>query len=439
MDDTDFLILLQLPLMAGISMLPTVTPCIIFLLEIIGTTQILVVSHPYVSSTSRCHSQTHLLFLKYFSKTFVSRLFSDSDVFFGSNFLSNLIGIPPASSCIFERLGVTTALALADDELVCDPYSTPQQLLIPSVHGLKLLDLYPKYDNDNNEKGSPDEERIASRGRRHAKSFGSSNYSSDSDDYQSDQHFSPRKKKQHSRKFTINSNSTLSQKHEPKAYENFEVQFEDPHWWQYLPSLKCIGLGCLLVDNQESNDARIKTDHVEDDSLQSISNKRSLLHSTTCNSIQNSLIQHVCQFQNRSQNFLLSKCIGFTTQPNMFGKRGDLSPFSEKRRFHVLATRLLNNRISLDRHAIGLEESRNHGVLRPDATSVLVEDMRSKAYQLLTVNIEQYNVWTDIAKYLLNSTINYSFFNTFSVLRSVTQLLSLNFVPIAGKVPPLLH
>lgn len=30
-----------------------------------------------------------------------------------------------------------------------------------------------------------------------------------------------------------------------------EVQFKDPGWWRHLPSLKCIGLACLLVDDDK--------------------------------------------------------------------------------------------------------------------------------------------------------------------------------------------
>ena len=39
-----------------------------------------------------------------------------------------------------------TAASIIDDEIVCKPYSSPQQLLIPSAKGLKLLDLFETFD-----------------------------------------------------------------------------------------------------------------------------------------------------------------------------------------------------------------------------------------------------------------------------------------------------
>jgi hypothetical protein len=97
------------------------------------------------------------------------------------------------------------------------------------------------------------------------------------------------------------------------------------------------------------------------------------------------LIRHVCQSYNRKHILALSHCIGFSTEPNSFGSNGDISPFIEKRRLHVIATRLIQQRIEKDRHALGLEESRTWGLLRPDATSILVKDIRSQSNQLLTV------------------------------------------------------
>ena len=97
------------------------------------------------------------------------------------------------------------------------------------------------------------------------------------------------------------------------------------------------------------------------------------------------LVDHVCQSQNRSQLMSLSHCIGFTLSENCLGKKGDLSPFSVIKHLHLVATRLLEDRIALDRHAIGLEESRSWGLLKSDATSIIIQDHRSKAYHLLTV------------------------------------------------------
>ena len=52
---------------------------------------------------------------------------------------------------------------------------------------------------------------------------------------------------------------------------------------------------------------------------------------------------------------------------------------------HIISTQLLQERLTVDAHALGLEESRGRGLLRPDSTSVIIHDKRSKACQLLTV------------------------------------------------------
>jgi len=92
---------------------------------------------------------------------------------------------------------------------------------------------------------------------------------------------------------------------------------------------------------------------------------------------ESALINHVCQLYSRNHLTLLSNSIGF--------EQGDISTFEEMRRIHVVATRVLKQRVQLDRHAIGLQESRNWGLLRPNATSTLIKDSRSGAYQLLTL------------------------------------------------------
>ena len=97
------------------------------------------------------------------------------------------------------------------------------------------------------------------------------------------------------------------------------------------------------------------------------------------------LVDHICHRHNRSQLMSLAHCIGFTSRENRLGKKGDLSPFSIIKHLHFVATTLLRDRIALDRHAIGLEESRSWGLLKSDATSIIIQDHRSKAYQLLTV------------------------------------------------------
>ena len=93
----------------------------------------------------------------------------------------DLIKIPPAGAFLLEKLGVITALTLVDDELACEPHSTPQQLLIPSGNGLKLLDLCPNFGDDM-EMDSLDEGRDIAKNKKRSKSFGDSSHDSDSDE-----------------------------------------------------------------------------------------------------------------------------------------------------------------------------------------------------------------------------------------------------------------
>ena len=101
--------------------------------------------------------------------------------------------------------------------------------------------------------------------------------------------------------------------------------------------------------------------------------------------VQTSLIDHISDERERKQLRLLAQCIGFDTNPNALGPRGDLSSFSERRRLHILSTNLLRQRMQLDSHALGLEESRNWSRLFTDADTVFVRDSRSGGDMVLTV------------------------------------------------------
>lgn len=80
----------------------------------------------------------------------------------------------------------------------------------------------------------------------------------------------------------------------------------------------------------------------------------------------------------------LASCIGFSTEPNSYGPRGDVSPFEECVRLHVISNQLVKERLEMDPHERGSEEARWWGLLRPDSTSVIIRDIRSNGYQLLT-------------------------------------------------------
>ena len=239
-------LLLQIPLLATLGMLP-VGSFFIFFLEIIGTARILTFIHPFTSQHSIRNydpqSTNRKLFWKYCLRTLRSRFFNvrylsspPSLISSSSETATYFLPIPPANSYFLEKLGVVTALALIDDELACEPHSTPQQLLIPSENGLKLLDLYPSYDDDFDEddpaSSYANHQSFQSKVKRGA-SF-ASDHDMDSDDSDLEyQAVVPSKRRRQRKK---NSDSTityavLNQILTGRDMEsNVAVQFEDPSW-----------------------------------------------------------------------------------------------------------------------------------------------------------------------------------------------------------------
>lgn len=387
-----------MPLIAALGVLPVVGPAFIFYLEVLGTARILVTVHPHASSsvgeaTDPGKSQNIRLLLRYILATALSRLslWGVADWLFRKLFSSplgvttgdqpsKLVRVPPASINLLEKLGVATAFTLVDDELACDPHAIPQQLLIPSGKGLKLLDLCPAYDDESDDGTRTGTDTIPARG--HVKL-----YDSDSDsDEGTNSNFKEslrRKvlsrrlmKRRKSKKIQI-SGGDLTATTEDTA---FEVQFEDPLWWQHLPSLKCIGLACLLIDEPRARiEAEDETESFADDAPPASSSKGGLF------SARSSLARLVCSERNSNQLKYLAQSIGFSTEQNSFGPRGDLSPFTERLRFNILSDNLFVERLEADAHERSSEQSRWWGLIRPDATSVIVQDGRSGACQLLTV------------------------------------------------------
>ena len=150
--DANFSIILNLPLLGALGSLPIATPLILILLEIIGTSQILVVVHPYASNIRNVGIKSNL-FLQYFLRGLESRM-QFAKLCTKQALEQSLVDFPGASLYLYEKLGVVTTLSLIDDELACDPVSAPQQLLLQTSSGLKLLDLFPKYEEDDSDDGS---------------------------------------------------------------------------------------------------------------------------------------------------------------------------------------------------------------------------------------------------------------------------------------------
>jgi hypothetical protein len=412
MMSSDLSLVIHSPLMAALASLPVTAPACLFFLEVLGTARILVKVHPHAYITpDGAHESGSKLFFRYLLATTLSRLYLQGQPTRFERFLRNqrlrrllrwirfdrgsetetnsdLICIPPASTFLLEKLGVVTAFTLIDDELACEPYSIPQQLLVPTSNGLKLLDLCPTYETDSDD-DSEDESPI---GRKRGKSYGSSPSSpdseSDSDDEQRFLPSAPKRKikeslKRRRRRRKIRAAKEQAEKEnqqDVRTSDDTEVQFEDPLWWHFLPSLKCIGLASLLVDAKNDDvDYPLDTGHT------SINFKSTESLLPGLETAGQSLVRQVCTPRERQQLQLLARCIGFITTKNSMGERGDLSYFEEKLRVNVISTKLLDARLAMDAHALGVEEARSWGLLTPDSSSVIIQDARTKAYQLLTV------------------------------------------------------
>lgn len=436
-----------LPLLAALSVLPVSTPLFLFWVECCGVSRILATVHRFAlnqnqqkvdsrgkhfivesrssgdnsSSEQRGLEKPSLrLLFRYLMTTSTHRLFRKSLIKKLSSWINlsenqssadMLLSIPPASLYLLEKLGAVTALALVDDELACEPHSSPQQLLIPSGSGqggFTLLDISPVcYIADD---GESEERNTNPPSRRQ------SSGSIDSDDSNDEIRFlhsfsAPRRTL---RKFATSyrmknyvdtrgrQNSARQESSQLSSIgtgagggeRDDQFEFEDPDWWTYLPSLKAIGLACLLVEEGIQSKPR---------QIVEARNERELIQKVTFNvgetstrpdggqlsfltPAETSLIDHICcDERKRKQLRLLAQCIGFETLPNKNGPRGDLSSFHERRRLHILSTNLLRQRMQLDSHALGLEESRNWSRLFTDADTLFVRDKRSGGDLVLTV------------------------------------------------------
>jgi hypothetical protein len=382
---------LSLPFMAALAVFPLAGPSCLIFIEVLGTARILVAYHPVASlrGDALAANKDNLL-LRYFLATAVNRLslqrsarrlrsvyrafekllgVKDSpQVDFPG---SELVRVPPASLNVLEKLGVATAFALIDDELACEPHAVPQQLLIPSGKGLKLLDICLNYEDDSNDDSASESE--FGRSSSNKKSFEvDDNDSSDSEVGFQHHHQNTIKRRRLKLLRQISSGRQPGQSDDTSidGSDDHEVQFEDPLWWQHLPSLKCIGLACLMVDEQDLPPVQASTISPTGNSI---------------NDCKESLGRLVCTERRRSQLASLAKCIGFSTKQNLYGSKGDATPFAERLRLHIVSSSLVCERLAIDSHERGSEDSRWWGLLRPDSTSIVVQDKRSGAYQLVSV------------------------------------------------------
>lgn len=288
---SDLSLLLPLPFLAALGTLPVFTPTYVFFLEIFGIARILSTAHPFASRTSSATNVSQVsnvnsrsLYWRYALNAVFSRLFKNEKTRHIREILTRvilfscswgrgkkvegtfvgemdseegLIRIPPAGTFLLEKVGVVTALTIVDDELACESHSTPQQLLIPSGNGLKLLDLCPNF-GDEVEIDSVDESRSIAKNKNRARSFGDSSPDSDSDKSEENEIYqhtlAPQRtlhklRRQYKKAATaLSSKKNFSRPGRFRAYDKFleenEVQFEVCaqvfHYVHYC-SIKSIG------------------------------------------------------------------------------------------------------------------------------------------------------------------------------------------------------
>ncbi|CAM9208539.1 unnamed protein product, partial [Ectocarpus fasciculatus] len=156
------------------------------------------------------------------------------------------------------------------------------------------------------------------------------------------------------------------------------VRFEDPHWWTHLPALKPIGLTCLLAEKnpeqprQQTKRRSVLSSPVLTEGPSSQSARSSQNQNPPCPA----LLDHVRDDQPMEHLADLSEAIGFCA--------ADRGMFRERRRIHVINPKLAASRATEDTHAQGQDESRRRGTIQPHLTSVMAQERRSGALQLLS-------------------------------------------------------
>lgn len=102
---------------------------------------------------------------------------------------------------------------------------------------------------------------------------------------------------------------------------------------------QCIGLACLIVDE--------KVGELDD----RIQDRNRIGQSHGCSSdlqeAKQALVRLISAERRSNQLRALAHCIGFSMEPNSSGEKGDLSPFAECLRLHVISYNLVKERLEV--------------------------------------------------------------------------------------------
>jgi hypothetical protein len=232
-----------------------------------------------------------------------------------------LLPIPLASQAIVDQLGAITMVCFVDDDVICENYSVTEEIF--------LLTEKPPGEGDN---------PLRPRTQTTVEALGK----------------------------TAVKGTVLDLHANPEATGS---RFENPLWWQFLPSLKPLGVNALLTYKHTSSSTKASSNGIttptppSNTTLSKSSSKQSLRYI-----IERALVQHIQQTLPLEALRELSEEIGFVED--------DIQFFRRAVEVNVIASGLENAHLLEDTHQWGQEESRRRGMLLPQLRGAVYQDQR---------------------------------------------------------------
>lgn len=259
----------------------------------------------------------------------------------GASMIHSLFSLPFESSNFLEELGSISMVCFIDDDIICENNACCEEVLLMGEENDEIPGLStPKYG-------------VAKRTTEGlAKSIRDNNAN-------------------HAKCLVMDLHSG--------TVENGK-RFENPLWWQQLPSLKPLGLACLM---NHAGSTELGTSPPSD-SYQRLADLPSSKTIDNAGQIKHSLVQYVRR--NLPMPFLkdLAEEVGF--------QESDSSNFTKLFEINVLSPKLDQEYLSQESHQMSLEESKRRGFLMPKLRSSLCKDVRGMIAVLLSL-VVIVNVW----------------------------------------------